>query len=273
MLNKNILLFGAAALAVIVIGGGWWAYDAVQGDTEAASGPITAIPIAVNTVAPPTETSAQTIEPTTAEASPTADEVGAVVESTATAAQSTTQSSGTTVFQILQDGSEASFSIYEELSGQPNTVVGTTNQVAGEIALDLSDLSKTQVGVIQVNARALATDNDRRNRAIRNFILNTDQYEYITFTPTAITGLSGAAQPGQPFTFQIAGDLTIRDVTQSVVFNVTAQGESLTRITGTAAAIVKRSDYNLTIPSVPNVADVGEEVTLEIDFVAGAASN
>lgn len=270
MLNKNTLLFGAAVLTAIVIGGGWWAYDAVQGDTEAASGPITAIPITVNTVVPPTETSAQTIEPATAEASPTADEAGAVGESAATAAQSTTQSSGLTTFQILQDGSEASFSIYEELNGQPKTVVGATNQVAGEIALDLSDLSKTQVGVIQVNARTLATDNDRRNRAIRNFILNTDQYEFITFTPTAITGLSGAAQPGQPFTFQIAGDLTIRDVTQPVVFNVTAQGESLMRITGTATAVVRRSDYNLTIPSVPNVANVGEEVTLEIDFVAEA---
>jgi polyisoprenoid-binding protein YceI len=85
--------------------------------------------------------------------------------------------------------------------------------------------------------------------------------------------LSGAAQPGQPFTFQIAGDLTIRNITQPVVFDVTAQGESLTRITGTATTTIKRGDYNLTIPSVPNVANVGEEVTLEIDFVAEAASN
>jgi polyisoprenoid-binding protein YceI len=273
MLNKNILLFGAAALAAIVIGGGWWAYDAVQGDTKAASGPITAIPVAVNTISPPTETPAPTVEPATAEVSPTASEVVAVVQPTATVAQSVAQGSGAIIFQILQDGSEASFSIFEELSGQPKTVVGVTNQVAGEIAIDLSDLSKTQVGVIQVNARTLVTDSDRRNRAIRNFILNTDQYEFITFTPTAVTGLSGVAQPGQPFTFQIAGDLTIRNVTQPVVFNVTAQGESPARLSGTATAVVKRSDYNLTIPSVPNVANVGEEVTLEIDFVAEAASN
>jgi len=51
------------------------------------------------------------------------------------------------------------------------------------------------------------------------------------------------------------------------------QGESTTRLTGTATTVVNRGDYNLTIPSVPNVANVGEDVTLEIDFVAEAASS
>jgi len=142
--------------------------------------------------------------------------------------------------------------------------------VAGQLAVGAKDLSQTQVGVIQVNARTLVTDNDRRNGAIRNFILNTDQYEFITFTPTSITGLSGATQSGQSFTFQMSGDLTIRNVTQSVTFNVTAQGVSASQITGTATATVNRSDFSLTIPSVPNVANVGEEVTLQIDFVADA---
>ena len=142
--------------------------------------------------------------------------------------------------------------------------------MAGQLAVGAKDLSQTQVGVIQVNARTFVTDNDRRNGAIRNFILNTDQYEFITFTPTSITGLSGATQSGQSFTFQMSGDLTIRNVTQSVTFNVTAQGVSASQITGTATATVNRSDFSLTIPSVPNVANVGEEVTLQIDFVADA---
>jgi polyisoprenoid-binding protein YceI len=59
-------------------------------------------------------------------------------------------------------------------------------------------------------------------------------------------------------------------VTRPVTFNVTAQGLSASQITGTATALVKRSDFNLTIPSVPDVANVGEEVTLQIDFVADA---
>jgi polyisoprenoid-binding protein YceI len=174
----------------------------------------------------------------------------------------------TTLFQIVAAQSEASFSIYEELAGEPKTVVGATSEVAGQLALNADDLSQTQLGVIQINARTFVTDNDRRNGAIRNFILNTDQYELITFTPTALTGLSGAAQPGQTLTFQVTGDLTIRNVTQSVTFDVTAQGVSASHITGTAIATIQRSAFNLTIPSVPNVANVGEAVTLQINFVA-----
>jgi hypothetical protein len=35
--------------------------------------------------------------------------------------------------------------------------------------------------------------------------LNTDSYEFITFTPQEIVGLTGSATPGQEFSFQIAG--------------------------------------------------------------------
>lgn len=64
-----------------------------------------------------------------------------------------------------------------------NSVVGATDQAAGELAVDLSDLSKTQIGVAQVNARAFATDSGRRDRALRNFILNSQQYEHILTIP------------------------------------------------------------------------------------------
>lgn len=251
MRNKNLILIGLALVAVLVLGGGWAVYNAVLGETEAPSGTLMAVPIVVNTIAP-------------------TEDVSAVATTLPEATPAPSASSGPMVFQIIPAESQVSFSIYEELAGQPKTVIGTSSEVAGQIALNLGDLSQTQVGVIQVNARTFVTDSDRRNQAIRNFILNTNQYELITFTPTAVTGLSGAAQAGQAFTFQIAGDLTIRDVTQSVVFEVTAIGESATRLTGTATTVVQRSAFNLSIPSVPNVANVGEEVTLQINFVAGA---
>ena len=258
MRNRNIILLGVAVVVVAAIGG-LLIFNFLLTNTEPASGPITAIPIAVNTAVVETEPPA-----------PTRESAPATAGATATPA-STTQGSGPVVFQISQDQTEARFSIFEELAGKPNTVIGVTNQVAGEVAVNLNDLSQTQIGVIQVGARTFITDNDRRNGAIRRFILNSDQYEFITFTPKQITGLSGTAATGQPFTFQIAGDLMIRNITQPIVFDVIATGESATRITGTATTVVKRSDYQLTIPNVPNVANVGEEVSLEIDFVAEAA--
>jgi polyisoprenoid-binding protein YceI len=157
------------------------------------------------------------------------------------------------------------------LNGSPKTVVGTTNQVAGEIAIDPSDPTKSRVGIIQVNARTLTTDSGMRNRAIKNRILHTDQYELITFTPKQIVGLPEQGRVGESYSFQMIGDLTIRDVTREVTFDVTVNPVSETRIEGTAQTTIRHADYGITIPSVPQVANVSPEVRLELDFVAAAS--
>lgn len=73
---------------------------------------------------------------------------------------------------------------------------------------------------------------------------------------------------GETVEFTMVGDLTIRDVTDQVEFEVVATLTSLDRLEGSASATVTRGDYGLQIPSVPNVANVEEEVLLSIDFVA-----
>jgi polyisoprenoid-binding protein YceI len=269
-MNRKALLFGA--VAVVLVGGlaaaGLWNW--VLGTTLAPSGAITAVPLAIteSTATPAATTGARLV---TAESVAAVD--AAVVSSTATpeaAAASPAADASLSVVQISQDASQVRFVLSEVLRGVPTTVIGTSNQVAGEIAFDPNDLSASQVGVIQVDARSLATDDDKRNQAIRNRILNTDSYEFITFTPTQITGLAGNAQPGQTLTFQIAGDLTIRDMTQPVIFDVTATADDAGQLSGTAETTIQRSDFGLTIPSVPFVADVSEDVQLQIDFVAAA---
>ena len=69
----------------------------------------------------------------------------------------------------------------------------------------------------------------------------------------------------------MTGDLTVRDITRETTFQVTVTPVSETRLEGIAEAIVLRSDFDLNIPSVPNVANVSDEVRLEIEFVALAA--
>ena len=160
------------------------------------------------------------------------------------------------------------FVLDEDLRGSRTTVVGETDQVAGELAVDFNDLSTTQVGTLQINARTLATDNDFRNRAIKNEILNTNEYEFITFAPSLVEGLPESVSVGEPVTFTIGGDLTIRDVTNEATFEVEATAVSEGEISGMASAVVQRADYNLNIPSVPNVANVEQDVELYIDFTA-----
>jgi polyisoprenoid-binding protein YceI len=177
---------------------------------------------------------------------------------------------GLRVYAISQADSEVRFQLDEDLRGQRVTVTGVTDQVAGELAIDPNDLSSAQVGVIQINARTLATDNNFRNRAIQNQILNTGEFEFISFSPTSIEGLPASVNMGEEVEFVLAGDLTIRDITNPVQFFVTATAVSEDQLIGTAVASVFRADYGLQIPSVPNVANVEEEVELTIDFVANA---
>jgi polyisoprenoid-binding protein YceI len=231
---------------------------------------MTAIPVAAQptsvpdpTAEPMPVTPAATDQPTMAPVAPT---------EAPTTPSAETPPNKVIRYQIVSDESTVSFRIAEDLRGQRVEAVGTTNQVAGEIAVNPSDLTTAQIGVIQVNARTFTTDSSNRDRAIRNFILNTDRYEFITFTPTAIEGLSGSGALDQPFTFTIRGNLTIRDITRPVVFEATVRAESAERLVGAATTTVKRSDYNLQIPSVPFVANVSDDVVLTINFVALAVT-
>jgi polyisoprenoid-binding protein YceI len=176
-----------------------------------------------------------------------------------------------TIYQIDPAESHVRFELDEVLRGSPTTVVGSTDQVSGEIAADLDDLSSAKAGLIQINARTLVTDNNFRNRALNNKILNTGDYEFITFEPTAVKGLPSSATVGEVLEFTIDGDLTIRDVTLPVTFAVSASPVSETQLAGSASTTVNWADFDLNIPSVQNVADVEEEVELYIDFVAKAS--
>jgi len=256
MLKRYLALGAVVAVALIALVG----YSVLR-TPAAASAPIEAIPLEVETQEPPTEAVSATTE--TTEAQDTAAPVA-----TATEAQAT---DSLLVFEISPADSEVRFELDEDLRGVRTTVVGTTDQVAGQIAFDPADLASAQVGIIQINARTLATDNDFRNRAIQNQILDTGDYEYITFTPESIQGLEGSTGVGETVTFTILGDLTIRDVTQEVTFSVEATRVSEIQLAGTARATVSRGDYSLAIPSVPQVANVEEEIELILEFLAAAA--
>ncbi len=173
-----------------------------------------------------------------------------------------------TVLEIVPDESLVTFTLDETLRGLPTTVVGQSRAVAGQIAIDFADPTTAQIGPILINARTLLTENEFRNNAIQNFILQTEAYELITFTPQQISGLPAQFTANEPVTLTIQGDLTIRDITQPVTFAATVTADGRTELTGSAAAQISLADFALTIPDAPGVANVSEDVSLRIDFIA-----
>lgn len=180
------------------------------------------------------------------------------------------ETAGDVVFRIDPARSTAEFRIDEVLRGEDFTVVGTTNQVAADIRVNTNTPSASEIGEVRINARALETDATNRNRALRQFILRSseDQYEFITFEPTALQNMPETVTVGEPFTFQIVGNLTIVDTTMEVTFDATVTPTSETEIEGTAETVVLYPEWGLTIPDVPFVASVEDEVFLTLNFVA-----
>ncbi len=224
---------------------------------------------------------ADTVAADTVAAGTTAVEPAAAIETAPADAQELAAAPGSEAqiasadartFTIDQSASEARFLINEVLLGIPTEVKGVTSLISGTVTVDPAAPAQSQMGTFSVDANDLKTDRNLRNRAIRRFILESgnEAYRYITFTPTAISGLPQQAAPGDAFTFEVTGDLKIKDVTQPVTFDVELTADSATQFSGLAQATVKRSDFNLEIPSAPGVADVTDEVRLELAFTAVA---
>jgi polyisoprenoid-binding protein YceI len=258
---KKILI----GIVILLVVGGIAVAAYVLRPTSEASAPIEAIPVDIEESEPETVLDAESPSEGESTDAQEVEEIPVDAE-----AENEEQPGNIVTFSIVQQGSEARFTLNEILRNVPTTVVGVTNQVAGEIAVDFDNPVNSQAGTILVNARTLVTDNDFRNRAINNKILETQKYEFITFTPTSISGFPENPQFGDELVFQMIGDLTIRDITREVSFDARITVESETQLYGFASTIVTREDYALTIPSVPSVADVDEEVLLEIEFFAAA---
>jgi polyisoprenoid-binding protein YceI len=175
-----------------------------------------------------------------------------------------------TVFSIVSEESQVSFTLEEDLRGTRTTVVGTTSEVAGDIFVNFENPQASEVGVITINARSLETDNAMRNGQIRSNILRSsrDEYEFITFTPTAINGLPETVSVGESYDVEIVGDLQILDASNPVTFAATITIESETRLSGTATVEISYGDWGIPVPSAPAVANVTPETTLTINFVA-----
>lgn len=172
-----------------------------------------------------------------------------------------------TIFEIQSTDSDVTFSLDELLRGLPTMAVGRSQQVAGQIAVNFDAPATSQVGPILINARTLATDNLFRDNAIHSFILDTTAHEFITFTPTQIRGLPEQFVVDEPFILEIEGNLTIRDITQPVIFEATVTANR-TQLTGTATGQIDRNDFQLQIPAARGVADVSNQVSLTIQFFA-----
>jgi len=197
----------------------------------------------------------------------------AVDSSVAAAMEALAPASEPVEFKIIAAESRASFMLEEDLRGVRTTVIGSTSEVGGSIMVDLANPGASSIGAIVINARTLETDNSFRNRALRSQILKSaqDEFEFIIFEPRELRNWSAeTVAVGETINFDVAGDLTVAGVTQPVSFAVTVALDSETQISGGATVNLLHGDFGLVIPDVRSVANVTDDVTLSLEFVARA---
>ncbi len=270
----GLVAAGVIYLLIFITGGTGEASEPISAPQlslpTATAAPATAAPTPVETPAAAPATAAATAAPARTDAPrPTA-----TAEPTAAATEAPAGGVPTSavLYRIVPEESEVRFEIDEILRGAPTLVVGTTNQIAGDFIVDFANLGASELGTLRINVRTLRTPEDRRDRAIRSRILESasDEYEFTTFEPVNLVGLPESVEMGQPAAFQIVGNLTIRNITREVTFDAELTLAAPDRVEGTAVTVIQRPDYELTIPSVPFVASVDEDVLLGITFVAVA---
>ncbi|HEY0908312.1 MAG TPA: YceI family protein [Candidatus Paceibacterota bacterium] len=174
-------------------------------------------------------------------------------------------SATSSVYRISQKESLVTFTMNELLRGKPFLVVGTTTQIAGDIAVKDG---KFDIGELAINAKTLVTDSASRNGAIARAILKSETpgNEFMIFRPSS-NDFTGALAMGKEVSFNVMGDLTISGVTKPVTFKVTATVEA-GKVTGTATTTLKRSDFNLKIPDLSFIANVDDEFPVTAKIVA-----
>ncbi|WP_376789844.1 YceI family protein [Thermoflexus sp.] len=170
-------------------------------------------------------------------------------------------------YLVIPEESEARYRVREQLVGVslPSDAVGATRAITGVLVLE-GERIVPEASRFQVDLRTLTSDQARRDNFIRRNTLQTDRYPYAVFIPREIQGLPSPLPTSGEHAFRLIGDLTIREVTRPVLWEVTARVEE-DRVIAQARTQFTFSDFRLEPPRVPVVLSVDETIRLEVDAV------
>lgn len=202
------------------------------------------------------------------------DTASPVVEGTSETAQMETGTpaspSSAETYKISPEKSTVGFTINEELRGSPFTVQGATSAVSGTATLSENNGAiRLSLGTISIDARTFKTDSAQRDGAIARLILESTEpgNETITFKADGPVTLPESPREGSAYPFSATGTLTISGKSQTATFTGTI-AKSSDALTVKVTSPAKRSDYGLTIPNIPFVANVPDAFMLTANIVA-----
>jgi polyisoprenoid-binding protein YceI len=190
---------------------------------------------------------------------------------TTTATASAPATTASPAAWAVSDKSKATIRVREQLVGVslPTDAVLTATGAKGSFALN-PDGTFASGSKITFDLTTLTSDERNRDDFVKRDALQTGRFPTAEFVPTKTTGLAVPLATSGTFTFTLTGNLTIKDKTKEVTFDVTAKRDGSDLVaTATANPSWKFGDFGMTTPSVPfRVLSVTDEIRATIDIVA-----
>jgi len=174
----------------------------------------------------------------------------------------------TQVYRIDASQSEVHYEVNETIfqGNRLNTAIGRTKGIAGDIAVNVAQPSNSQMGPIVINVSQFKSDEDRRDNFIRRSYLQSTQYPTATFVTKSIDGLPAQIKVGDQVSFTIGGDLTVKQTTKPVTWQVTLKLEN-NQLVGSASTQITMSEFGVGPIQIP-LLSTEDAVKLVFDFVA-----
>lgn len=169
-----------------------------------------------------------------------------------------------TTWQIDPPHTSAQFAVRHMMV---STVRGQFNKTTGTVTWDGKDFSSAVVDVI-IDASSINTREPQRDAHLRSAdFLDVAKFPTLTFKSTKI-------EPAGAGRLRMTGDLTIRGVTKSVVFDVDGPSAPIkeqaggSRVGASATTKISRKEFGLTWNRMIEAggAVVGDEVAVTIDL-------
>ncbi len=181
-------------------------------------------------------------------------------------------------FVVVSDESTARYLVAETfLDGAPDrfgiptgltTTMGETQTVAGSLTLDMGQSPiALEAAEFTVDISTLRSDQSMRDNTLRDRWLESNRYPIASFVASSMENFPADYVEGNEVTFQLVGEITIREMTQPVTWDVTA---TLTDgvISGTAVAPLTMTDFGFDPPNFANLFTIEPDFEVEVAFTA-----
>lgn len=175
---------------------------------------------------------------------------------------------GETVYRIDPTHSALGYQVEEKLLGQGvHKAKGSTNGIAGDIALNRADPSASRVGTIVANVEELHSDNRLRDARIRQDYLSSHDFPLASLTVTKLDGLPASIADGHTYHFTMTSDLTVKKIAKPVTWDVDASVAN-GKLTANATAHVKLSTWDAGPINLAGLVSTGDDATLTMKLTA-----